>query len=79
MSAQRLPFAEQWAYTDGLTEAGTGVGHERYDDRGALLHFAKSHAPATASAIVEAVHALLDGLGSGVEDDFAASALGVPW
>jgi sigma-B regulation protein RsbU (phosphoserine phosphatase) len=65
-------------YTDGLTEASTGVGHERYDDRGALLSFAKSHAPATASAIVEAVHALLHGLGSGVEDDVAVLALGVP-
>ncbi len=65
-------------YTDGLTEASTGVGRERYDDRGALLRFAKSHAPATAPAIVEAVHALLDGLGSGVEDDVAVLALGVP-
>lgn len=65
-------------YTDGLTEASTGVGRERYDDRGALLRFAKLHAPATASGIVEAVHALLDGLGSGVEDDVAVLALGVP-
>lgn len=66
-------------YTDGLTEACTGVGRQRYDDRGALLRFAKSHAPAAASAIVEAVHALLDGLGSGVEDDVAVLALGVPF
>ena len=65
-------------YTDGLTEASTGVGHERYDDRGALLRFANSHAPTTASAIVEAVHALLGGLGSGVRDDFAVLAFGVP-
>lgn len=65
-------------YTDGLTEASTGVGRERFDDRGALLRFAASHAPATASAIVEAVHTLLDGLGSGVEDDVAVLALGVP-
>lgn len=65
-------------YTDGLTEASTGVGHERYDDRGALLHFAKSLAPASASEIVEAIHALLDSLGRGVQDDAAVLALGVP-
>ena len=65
-------------YTDGLTEASTGIGRERYDDRGALLSFAQSVAPATASEIVGAVHALLDGLGSGVQDDVAVLALGVP-
>jgi sigma-B regulation protein RsbU (phosphoserine phosphatase) len=64
-------------YTDGLTEASTGVGHERYDDEGALLRFAKSHSPTSASAIVDAVHRLLDGLGRGVEDDTAVLALGV--
>jgi phosphoserine phosphatase RsbU/P len=65
-------------YTDGLTEASTGVGRERYDDRGALLRFAKSHAPATAPGIVESVRTLLDGLGAGVQDDVAVLALGVP-
>ena len=65
-------------YTDGLTEASTGVGRERYDDEGALLRFAKSHSPTTPSAIVDAVHRLLDGLGAGVEDDTAVLALGVP-
>jgi phosphoserine phosphatase RsbU/P len=65
-------------YTDGLTEASTGIGHERYDDRGALLHFADLHAPSTASAIVEAVHDLLSGLGAGVQDDVALLAFGVP-
>ena len=65
-------------YTDGLTEANTGVGHERYDDQGALLRFAKTHAPASAAAIVQAVSGLLEGLGSGVEDDTAVLALGVP-
>jgi phosphoserine phosphatase RsbU/P len=64
-------------YTDGLTEASTGIAHERYDDEGALLRFAKSQSPTTASAIVDAVHALLDGLGPGVEDDTAVLALGV--
>ncbi|WP_197381173.1 SpoIIE family protein phosphatase [Mycolicibacterium mengxianglii] len=65
-------------YTDGLTEAGTGVGHERYDDRGALLAFAKAHSPTTAAGIVEDVHSLLESLGSGVQDDTAVLALGVP-
>lgn len=65
-------------YTDGLTEASTGVGHERYDDEGALLRFAKSHSPASAAAIVDAVRTLLDNLGEGVEDDTALLALGVP-
>jgi phosphoserine phosphatase RsbU/P len=65
-------------YTDGLTEASTGVGLARYDDEGALLRFAKSHSPTTASAIVDAVHHLLDGFGSGLEDDTAVLALGVP-
>lgn len=65
-------------YTDGLTEASTGVGRERYDDEGALLRFAKAHSPTTAAAIVDAVSGLLEGLGSGVEDDTAVLALGVP-
>lgn len=65
-------------YTDGLTEASTGVGHERYDDEGALLRFAKAHSPTTASTIVDAVRRLLNGLGAGVEDDAAILAMGVP-
>jgi sigma-B regulation protein RsbU (phosphoserine phosphatase) len=65
-------------YTDGLTEASTGVGRKRYDDEGALLRFAKSHSPATASGIVDAVHRLLDRLGAGVQDDTAVLAIGVP-
>ena len=65
-------------YTDGLTEAGTGIGHERYDDEGALLRFAKTHAPTTASAIVDAARLLLEGLGAGVQDDAAVLAMGVP-
>ena len=64
--------------TDGLTEASTAVGHQRDDDRGALLRFKKSHSPTTALAIVDAIHALLDGLGSGVGDDAAVLALRVP-
>jgi sigma-B regulation protein RsbU (phosphoserine phosphatase) len=65
-------------YTDGLTEAGTGIGAERYDDEGALLRFAKAHSPTTASAIVDAARALLEGLGDGVQDDAAVLAMGVP-
>lgn len=64
-------------YTDGLTEARTGGGTERYDDRGALLEFAAAHAPSAASAIVEAIESLLEKLGAGVEDDAAVLALGV--
>ncbi len=65
-------------YTDGLTEARTGDGAERYDYYGALLKFAAAQSPTTASAIVTAIQSLLDGLGSGVEDDVAVLALGVP-
>lgn len=65
-------------YTDGLTEASTGIGRERYDDEGALLSFAKAHSPSTASAIVDAARRLLEGLGAGVQDDAAVLALGVP-
>lgn len=65
-------------YTDGLTEASTGVGRERYDDEGALLSFARKHTPASASAIIDLIRDLLDSLGPGVEDDTAILALGVP-
>lgn len=65
-------------YTDGLTEASTGIGRERYDDEGALLSFAQAHAPSSAQAIVDAVHGLLLDLGDGVQDDTALLALGVP-
>jgi hypothetical protein len=50
-----------------LTEASTAVGRKRYDDEGALLRFAKSHSPTTPLAIVDAIHRLLAGLGSGAE------------
>ncbi|MCG5432021.1 SpoIIE family protein phosphatase [Mycobacterium sp. MYCO198283] len=65
-------------YTDGLTEARTGRGAERFDDDGALLDFAARHAPATAASVVAAVRALLTELGAGVEDDVAVLAIGVP-
>lgn len=65
-------------YSDGLTEARTGVARQRYNDDDALLAFASAHAPTTASAVVDALKALLDSLGAGVEDDVAILALGVP-
>lgn len=65
-------------YTDGLTEARVGSANERYDSDGALLRFARRHAPAGASVIVEAVRDLLGELGDGVEDDAAVLAFGVP-
>ncbi len=64
-------------YTDGLTEARTGPGRDRYGDQ-ALHAFAASIAPATASAAVRAIIALLDSFGDGLDDDIAVLALGVP-
>ncbi|MGW0161323.1 SpoIIE family protein phosphatase [Mycobacterium sp. NPDC003323] len=66
-------------YTDGLPEARVGPGPERYDDDGkTLLRFARAHAPAGPSAIIDAVRGLLTELGSGVDDDVAVLAFGVP-
>ncbi|MBJ7337924.1 SpoIIE family protein phosphatase [Mycolicibacterium sp.] len=65
-------------YSDGYTEARTGVGSERFDDDGGLLRFASARAPADAHGIVEAMRALVERLGVGVEDDAAVLALGVP-
>lgn len=65
-------------YTDGLTEARTGIGSQRYDDDGALLEFATAHAPASAADIVAALEQLLAGFGSGLDDDTAILALGAP-
>jgi phosphoserine phosphatase RsbU/P len=65
-------------YTDGLTEARIGSSGERYDYHGALLEFAAAQARATASEIVGRIQSLLDSFGSGVEDDVAVLALGVP-
>lgn len=65
-------------YSDGLTEARTGRGRERYDDDGALLRFAQAHAPSTAADLLAALQGLLTDLGRGVEDDVALLALGVP-
>ncbi|MEV4947296.1 SpoIIE family protein phosphatase [Streptomyces sp. NPDC053755] len=65
-------------YTDGLTEAHTaGGGDDRYGDE-ALLAFCRALAPATASDTVDAVRALLDTFGGGVDDDTAVLAIHVP-
>ena len=65
-------------YTDGLTEALTGIGRERFDDDGALLASAKEWSPVSAQQVVNRIHTLLDSLGSGVQDDSAVLAFGVP-
>jgi phosphoserine phosphatase RsbU/P len=64
-------------YTDGLTEARTGNGRERYGDH-ALEAFATGIAPATATSAINAITALLEGLGGGLDDDAAVLALSVP-
>ena len=64
-------------YTDGLTEARTGHGRERYGDQ-ALRAFAAGLAPATAVSAITAISALLEGLGDGLDDDTAVLALSVP-
>jgi sigma-B regulation protein RsbU (phosphoserine phosphatase) len=64
-------------YTDGLTEARTGVANKRYDDDDALIEFGYAHAPTTATAFVNAIRSLLEGLGAGVEDDAAVLAVSV--
>ena len=64
-------------YTDGLTEARTGVGIERLGED-ALMEFALAQSPTTAATIVNAIRSLLEGLGEGLEDDAAVLAMGVP-
>lgn len=65
-------------YSDGLTEARVGAGIHRYDDDGALRTFMTTLAPATTDVVVTEIRSLLDSFGSGVEDDTAVLALGVP-
>ncbi|MFF0967098.1 PP2C family protein-serine/threonine phosphatase [Streptomyces sp. NPDC003703] len=64
-------------YTDGLTEAHTDRSGGRYGDE-ALLDFARSLAPATASDTIRALSDLLDDLGTGLDDDTAVLAVHVP-
>lgn len=65
-------------YTDGFTEARTGTGRERFDDDGGLLRFATNQSPCSPTDVVNALRALIEELGPGVEDDAAVLALGVP-
>jgi len=65
-------------YTDGIAEARTGDGPARFDDDGALLRFAAAQSPTGATNVVAALRTLIEDLGSGVEDDAAVLALGVP-
>ncbi|MFF7974363.1 SpoIIE family protein phosphatase [Streptomyces sp. NPDC007905] len=67
-------------HTDGLTEAHINAavgGLERYGDD-ALLDFCRALAPTTASATIRAIRDLLDGFGTGVDDDTAILAIHVP-
>jgi sigma-B regulation protein RsbU (phosphoserine phosphatase) len=64
-------------YTDGLTEAHTHQSGDRYGDE-ALIDLARSLAPTTATAAVEALSRLLDSLGTGVDDDTALLAITAP-
>ncbi|MFJ8750140.1 PP2C family protein-serine/threonine phosphatase [Streptomyces sp. NPDC102441] len=64
-------------YTDGLTEARTPNPGERYGDE-ALLDFARALAPTSAPGTVEALTALLDSFGEGLDDDTALLAMSVP-
>ena len=66
-------------HTDGLTEAhtaSTGAG-DRYGDE-ALLDFARTLAPTTATDTIVAIRDLLDTFGTGVDDDTAVLAIHVP-
>jgi sigma-B regulation protein RsbU (phosphoserine phosphatase) len=64
-------------YTDGLTEAHIAVAGDRYGDD-ALLEFGQELAPTSADDAVAAIRELLDSFGTGVDDDTAVLALGVP-
>jgi sigma-B regulation protein RsbU (phosphoserine phosphatase) len=66
-------------HTDGLTEARTSTSQERtrYDEDD-LLEFVRSLAPASASTTVDAIAALLDSFGDGLDDDTALLAIGRP-
>jgi sigma-B regulation protein RsbU (phosphoserine phosphatase) len=63
-------------YTDGLTEARTGVAKARLGEE-ALIEFASARSPTTAATITNALRSLLESLGEGVEDDAAVLAMGV--
>ncbi|MFB7058098.1 PP2C family protein-serine/threonine phosphatase [Streptomyces vinaceus] len=65
-------------YTDGLTEARTGLSRTSLYGDEALLGFATDHAGRPAHAVIKALTGLLDDFGDGLDDDTALLALGVP-
>jgi len=77
-SLRLTPGDTMLLYSDGLTEARVGDGTRRYDDDGALRRFVSDLAPATPDVVIAEIRRLLDGFGSGVEDDTAVLALGMP-
>ncbi|MFE7169733.1 PP2C family protein-serine/threonine phosphatase [Streptomyces sp. NPDC057616] len=66
-------------HTDGLTEAHTTshAADDRYGDE-ALLDFARTLAPTSASGAIAAIRDLLDTFGTGIDDDTAVLAISVP-
>ncbi|WP_433544072.1 PP2C family protein-serine/threonine phosphatase (plasmid) [Streptomyces sp. CA-294286] len=64
-------------YTDGLTEARTGPERALYGDD-ALRDFVACLPDAGPGALVGALTALLEGFGTGLDDDTALLALGAP-
>lgn len=64
-------------YTDGVTEARTGPGPQRFGVD-AVTELVNDLAPAGAAATVDAFAGLLDAFGDGLEDDTAVMAIGVP-
>ncbi|MET7309240.1 SpoIIE family protein phosphatase [Streptomyces sp. NPDC005134] len=66
-------------HTDGLTEAHTAStgATDRYGDE-ALLDFARTLAPTSATDTIVAIRDLLDTFGTGVDDDTAVLAINVP-
>ncbi|MEU0333891.1 SpoIIE family protein phosphatase [Streptomyces sp. NPDC006193] len=65
-------------YTDGLTEARTGLTGETLYGEDALLAFAAEHAAPTPGTVISALSDLLESFGDGLNDDTALLALGVP-
>ncbi|MEU6284295.1 SpoIIE family protein phosphatase [Streptomyces sp. NPDC047028] len=65
-------------YTDGLTEARTGKDRTVLYGDDALLAFTTSHAGKPPHAVIQALTGLLDSFGTGLDDDTALLALGVP-
>ncbi|MFI1065975.1 MULTISPECIES: PP2C family protein-serine/threonine phosphatase [Streptomyces] len=65
-------------HTDGLTEAHTTTTDEDCYGEEALLALGRELAPTTAEHTVAAIRGLLDGLGTGVDDDTAVLVVSVP-